>query len=88
MVEDQERPDAAPEPSKRIIDHVEVQIEALLGDARLTVAELKQLSAGDTLPIDRQINEAVDLRVNGHVVARGEIVTIDDKFAVRITQVG
>jgi len=88
MVEDQERPGAAPEPGKRIIDHVEVQIEALLGDARLTVAELKQLSAGDTLPIDRQINEAVDLRVNGHIVARGEIVTIDDKFAVRITQVG
>lgn len=88
MVEDREKPDAAPETSQRIIDHIEVQVEALLGDARLTVAELRQLSAGDTLPIDRQLNEAVDLKVNGHVVARGEIVTVDDKFAVRITQVG
>lgn len=88
MVEEQEKTGDAPEASQRIIDHVEVQIEAMLGDARLTISELKQLAAGDTLPIDRQINEAVDLRVNGHVVARGEIVTIDDKFAVRITQVG
>jgi len=88
MVEEQEKTEKSPETSQRIIDHVEVQIEAMLGDARLTIAELKHLSAGDTLPIDRQINEAIDLRVNGHVVARGEIVTIDDKFAVRITQVG
>lgn len=91
MVDEEEKiqapNDTPPMASERIIDHVEVQVEALLGGARLKIENIRTLATGDIVPIDRQVNEAVDLRVNGHVVARGEIVTIDDKFAVRITQV-
>ena len=72
----------------RLIDHVEVEVEVLLGDAKLTVSQLSQLAAGDVLPIDRKLSEAAEIRVNGRVIARGEIVTVDDKFAVRVTEIG
>jgi len=72
----------------RLIDHVEVEVEVLLGDARLTVSELTALQSGDLLPVDRKLSEAADIRVNGRVIARGEIVSVDDKFAVRVTEIG
>ncbi|OCC22929.1 hypothetical protein MB02_14275 [Croceicoccus estronivorus] len=72
----------------KLIDHVEVEVEVMLGEARLTVAALNRLATGDVLPIDRTIAEAADIRVNGRIIARGEIVTVDDKFAVRVTEIG
>lgn len=79
--------DQAPPPS-RLIDHVEVEVEVVLGEARLTVAQLNALVAGDVLPVERTLSEAADIRVNGRVIARGEIVTVDGKFAVRVTEIG
>jgi flagellar motor switch protein FliN/FliY len=75
-------------PASRLIEHVEVDVEVLLGEARLTVAELGKLATGDVLPVDRLIAEAADIRVNGRVIARGEIVTVGDSFAVRVTEIG
>ena len=92
MVEDDNSP-AAPDSTPRegparLIDHVEVDVEVLLGEARLTVAGLNELATGDVLPVDRKLSEAADIRVNGQVIARGEIVTLDDKFAIRVTEIG
>lgn len=72
----------------RLIDHVEVEVEVLLGDAKLTVSQLARLTTGEVVPIDRKLNEAAELRVNGRVIARGEIVTVDDKYAIRVTEIG
>jgi flagellar motor switch protein FliN/FliY len=74
--------------SARLIDHVEIELEVLLGDARLTVSQLSRLEPGDVVPIDRKLGEAAEIRVNGRVIARGEIVSVDDKFAVRVTEIG
>lgn len=71
-----------------LISHVEIEIQALLGDAKMTVAELNALRAGDEIRLDQQINEPVALIVNGKILARGEIVTVNDCFAVRLTQIG
>lgn len=79
---------ASATPASRLIEHVEVEVEVLLGEARLTVAELGKLAMGDVLPVDRTIAEAADIRVNGRVIARGEIVTVGDTFAVRVTEIG
>ncbi len=92
MVEDDNSP-ASPastprEGPARLIDHVEVDVEVLLGEARLTVAGLNELATGDVLAVDRKLSEAADIRVNGQVIARGEIVTLDDKFAIRVTEIG
>ncbi|MEM8697275.1 MAG: FliM/FliN family flagellar motor switch protein [Pseudomonadota bacterium] len=66
---------------------VEVDIDARLGNVSLPVSELLALSRDSVLTLDRTITDPVDLRVNGAVVARGEIVTVDDNFAVRITEI-
>ncbi|MGC1468452.1 MAG: FliM/FliN family flagellar motor switch protein [Sphingorhabdus sp.] len=71
-----------------LIDHIEVDVEALLGDATMTVAQLNVLVEGDVVRLDRQINEPVAIRVNGRVIGRGEIVTVNDCFAVRVTRMG
>lgn len=92
MVEDDILPAAttaaAQERAARLIDHVEVDVEVLLGEARLTIAALNELTAGNVLTIDRKLSEAADIRLNGQVIARGEIVTLDDKFAIRVTEIG
>ena len=73
---------------QRLIDHIAVDVEVMLGEARLTVAELNRLAQGDVLTIDRKLSEAADIRVNGKVIARGEIVTVGNSFAVRVTEIG
>lgn len=72
----------------RLIDHVEVDLEVILGEARLSVAELSAMAKGDLVPVDRMLTEAAELRVNGRVIARGEIVSVDDKYAIRVTEIG
>ena len=80
-----------PEPTElpaRLIDHVEVEVEVILGEARLSVADLARLEPGDLVPLDRKLSEAAEIRVNGRVIARGEIVSVDEKFAIRVTEIG
>ena len=62
---------APPEPAElptRLIDHVEVEVEVILGDARLSVAELARLEPGDFVAVDRKLSEAAEIRVNGRVI--------------------
>jgi len=73
---------------RRLVGHVEVACEAILGTGTLTIAELEKLGPGDTVPLDRSPADWVDVRVNGKTIARGEIVTLDGKFAIRLTEVG
>lgn len=79
--------DEAPSPTD-LINHVEIEVEALLGEAIMTVAELNTLAEGDVVRLNGQINEPVSIRVNGRIIGRGEIVTVNDRFAVRVTQIG
>jgi flagellar motor switch protein FliN/FliY len=74
--------------ASRFIDHVDVEVEVVLGTVRITVAELAALSQDSVLEIDRVITEAADIRVNGQVIGQGEIVTVGDHFAVRVTRIG
>ncbi|HEX4695790.1 FliM/FliN family flagellar motor switch protein [Sphingomonas sp.] len=70
----------------RMIDDVEVEIEAFVGNARMTVAELGALAAESVVTLDAPLNQAVELRLNGVVVAHGELVAVGDKFGVRLTE--
>ncbi len=86
-------PFSEPEPLPRknpidVVEHVEVGCEAILGQGKMTVGRLTELQAGDLIKLDRSPADPVDIRVNGRTIARGEIVTIDDRFAVRLTQIG
>ena len=64
---------------------VPVRVTVEVGRAKLTLAELVELRAGSLIELDREAHEPADILVNGKVVARGEIVTMDDNYGVRIT---
>lgn len=66
---------------------VSVRVTVEVGRAKMTLADLVQLAPGSLIQLDREAHEPVDILVNGKVVARGEIVTIDQSYGVRITAV-
>ena len=66
---------------------VPVRVTVRLGSTRLTLSELVSLSPGSLIPLDREAHEPADILVNGKLIARGEIVTIDEKYGVRISSV-
>lgn len=72
----------------KLVDHVEVTCEAILGSGDLTIGKLNAMAKGDVIALDRSPADPVDIRVNGKTIARGEIVTVDDKFAIRLTEIG
>lgn len=66
---------------------VPVRVTVQIGRARMTLGELVKLGPGSLVPLDREAHEPADILVNGKVVARGEVVTIDASYGVRITSV-
>lgn len=66
---------------------VPVKVTVEVGRTRKTLAEVVKLAPGSILTLDREAHEPVDVLVNGKVVARGEVVTVDDMYGVRITSV-
>ena len=70
------------------LDHVEIEIEAILGKRRMTIGALRSLAGGDLVSLSTSLSEPVELRVNGRAIATGEIVAVGNHFGVRITHVG
>ena len=66
---------------------VPVHISAVLGRASLSVAQLLQLGQGSVLELDRKVGEAIDIYVNNRLVARGEVVVVDDRLGVTMTEI-
>jgi flagellar motor switch protein FliN/FliY len=66
---------------------VPVNISAVLGRANLSVAQLLQLGAGSILELDRKVGEAIDIYVNNRLVARGEVVVVDERLGVTMTEI-
>lgn len=66
---------------------VPVQISAVLGNARMDVASLLKLSKGSVLELDRKVGEAIDIYVNNRLVARGEVVVVDHRLGVTMTEI-
>ncbi len=66
---------------------VPVSISAVLGRATMSVAQLLQLSSGSVLDLDRKVGEAIDIYVNNRLVARGEVVIVDDRLGVTMTEI-
>ena len=66
---------------------VPVQVSAVLGRAKMDVGDLLKLGPGTVLELDRKVGEAIDIYVNNRLVARGEVVLIEDKLGVTMTEV-
>ena len=66
---------------------VPVQVSAVLGRARMEVGDLLRLGPGTVLELDRRVGEAIDIYVNNRLVARGEVVLVEDKLGVTMTEI-
>ena len=66
---------------------VPVQVSAVLGRSKMDVADLLKLGPGTVLELDRRVGEAIDIYVNNRLVARGEVVLVEDKLGVTMTEI-
>ena len=66
---------------------VPVQVSAVLGRARMDVGQLLKLGPGAVLELDRKVGEAIDIYVNNRLVARGEVVLVEEKLGVTMTEI-
>src|SRR3978361_749016 len=66
---------------------VPVKVSAVLGQARMDVGELLKLGPGTVLELDRKVGEAIDIYVNNRLVARGEVVLVEEKLGVTMTEI-
>lgn len=67
-----------------LLGDVSVELQVVIGELTLTVAQLMALKAGDVLALDKTKLSPVDLLLNGVPVARGSLVVAGDRFAVRV----
>lgn len=72
--------------SLRVLQSVEMELSVELGRARIPVREILELAPGSIMELDRPAGAPVDVLVNGTLLARGEVVVVDDEFGVRITE--
>jgi len=74
-------------PGLELLMDIPLEISVELGRVRMLLKEVIDLGAGSIVEIDKAAGEPVDVMVNGRLVARGEVVVIEDNFGVRITEV-
>lgn len=73
--------------SLEAIYDIPVQVSAVLGRTTMQVNNLLKLGRGAVVELDRKIGEPVDIYVNNRLVARGEVVIVDDKIGVTMTEI-
>ncbi|MCX8506675.1 MAG: flagellar motor switch protein FliN [Alphaproteobacteria bacterium] len=66
---------------------IPVQISAVLGRANMQVSQLLKLGRGAVVELDRKVGEAIDIYVNNRLVARGEVVIVDERLGVTMTEI-
>ena len=66
---------------------VPVQVSAVLGRTRMDIGDLLKLGPGAVLELDRKVGEAIDIYINNRLVARGEVVLVEDKLGVTMTEI-
>jgi len=71
---------------EQVLD-VPVTVSAVLGKTRMEVSQLLKIAPGQLLELDRRVGEAIDIYVNNRLVARGEVVVVDEKLGVTMTEI-
>jgi flagellar motor switch protein FliN/FliY len=69
------------------VQDIPVQVAAVLGKATMRVNELLALGRGAVVALDRKVGEAIDIYVNNRLVARGEVVVVEDKLGITMTEI-
>ena len=66
---------------------IPVQISAVLGKSTMQVNQLLKLGRGAVIELDRKVGEAIDIYVNNRLVARGEVIVVEDRLGVTMTEI-
>ena len=66
---------------------IPVQVSAVLGKATMQVSQLLKLGRGAVVELDRKVGEAIDIYVNNRLVARGEVVVVEDRLGITMTEI-
>ncbi len=66
---------------------IPVQVSAVLGKSTMEVAQLLRLGRGAVVELDRKVGEAIDIYVNNRLVARGEVVVLEDRLGITMTEI-
>ncbi|MDP1932008.1 MAG: flagellar motor switch protein FliN [Gammaproteobacteria bacterium] len=74
-------------PDLDVILDIPVQISMEVGSTSITIRNLLQLNQGSVIELDRLAGEPLDVLVNGTLIAHGEVVVVNDKFGIRMTDV-
>lgn len=69
------------------INDIDVDVTLELGRAEVTIDELLQLRDGSVVPLDKRANEPIDILANGRLIARGEVIVVNDRIGVRICEI-
>ena len=79
----------APQNAKELeaVYEIPVQVSAVLGKATMQVNQLLKLGRGAVVELDRKVGEAIDIYVNNRLVARGEVVVVEDRLGVTMTEI-
>ena len=73
--------------SLELLRHVAMEVTVEIGRTRMTVQELLSLHPGEVVELDRAASAPADLLVNGTLIARGEVVVVDEDFGLRISEI-
>jgi len=82
-----DQPSGAPIYPIDLLRDVEVEMTAELGSTRMQIKHILGLRPGSVIELDRLAGEPVDLTINKTLIARGEVVVVDEKFAIRIVEI-
>ena len=66
---------------------IPVEVAAVLGKAEMQVSHLLKLGRGAVIELDRKVGEAIDIYVNNRLVARGEVVVVEDRLGITMTEI-
>ena len=66
---------------------IPVQVSAVLGKSTMQVSQLLKLGRGAIVELDRKVGEAIDIYVNNRLVARGEVVVVEDRLGITLTEI-
>jgi flagellar motor switch protein FliN/FliY len=66
---------------------IPVQVSAVLGKTTMPVSNLLKMGRGDVVELDRKVGEAIDIYVNNRLVARGEVVVVEERLGVTMTEI-
>ena len=82
-----EEPQARTAGDLEAVFDIPVQVSAVLGKSSMQVSQLLKLGRGAVVELDRKVGEAIDIYVNNRLVARGEVVVVDDRLGVTMTEI-